>query len=362
MPAEFESGVFARQKAWHGHGTVVEGALTTKEAFEKSGLDWPGGVEKRPLFTVSAKVDPNARPESLIDASTIKQPGYEAIKGFLPSPLLVPDQSAVVRVMDNTILGVVGPAYQVIQNVAMFDFLDALTAGEDKVAKWESAGSLRGGRSVWALLNLPDSEIMVGKEDRLLPYLLITNAHDGTAACRVIPTVVRVVCDNTLRAAVAGEFRDLTVSIRHTGDVASKIAEAKLMLAQAGAMFGAFEKVANELAATTITRESFDMLMESLFPTPEEDATDAVKTRVENNRTLLAAAVVEEQKLLAAPNLMNYWTVLNGVTRWVDHSQKVQLRGREGSEARFENSLVGRGADFKTKAAAAIIDLARKAS
>jgi phage/plasmid-like protein (TIGR03299 family) len=340
---------------------VVEGALTTKEAFEKSGLDWPGGVEKRPLFTVAAKVDPNARPESLIDAG---HPPLGRIVGrsdSLSNPLFVPEQSAVVRCMDNAILGTVGPAYQVIQNVAMFDFLDALTAGEDKVAKWESAGSLRGGRHVWALLNLPDSEIVVGKDDRLLPYLLITNAHDGSAACRVIPTTVRVVCMNTLMAAIAGEFRDLTVSIRHTGDVANKIAEAKLMLAQAATMFGAFEKVANELAATLIDRKSFEAVIEELFPTPEEDATDAVKTRVENNRTLLASSVVEEVKLLAAPD-MTYWTVLNGVTRFVDHSQKVQLRGREASEARFENSFIGRGADFKARAASTLIDLARKAS
>ncbi len=357
MADQFESGAFARERAWHGHGTVVEGAMTTEEAFVKSGLDWPGGVEKRPLFTVASKVDPNARPETLIQAGqTPGQLGYAP--PLLLSPLLVPDQSAVVRVMDNAILGTVGPAYQVIQNVEMFNFLDALTAGEDKVAKWESAGSLRGGRNVWALLNLPDTEIVVGKDDRLLPYLLITNAHDGSAACRVIPTTVRVVCMNTLSAAIAGEFRNLTVSIRHTGDVKNKIAEAKLMLAQAATMFGAFEKVANELAAVSVDRQSFDALIEELFPTPDDDATDAVKNRVTNNRTLLTEAIVEERKLLPAPD-MSMWTVLNGVTRFVDHSQKVQLRGRDASEARFDNSFIGRGAAFKERAAAKIIDLAR---
>lgn len=357
MSDELETGAFARQRAWHGHGTVVEDAMTTKEAFVESGLDWIGGVEKRALFTVASTVDPNAKPESVIEARNLPGQG-ERRSDVLRGPLFVPDQSAIVRAMDNAILGVVGPAYQVIQNVAMFDFLDALTAGEDKMAKWESAGSLRGGRHVWALLNLPDSEIVVGKDDRLLPYLLITNAHDGSAACRVIPTTVRVVCWNTLSAAIAGQFRKLTVSIRHTGDVANKIAEAKLMLAQAGAMFGAFERTANKLAATVADRPSFDALVEELFPTPEEDATDATKTRVENNRTLLAASVVEEHKLLAAPD-MTMWTLLNGVTKFVDHSQKIQLRGREASEARFENSFIGRGAEFKARAARKLIELAQ---
>ena len=357
MSAEFESGVFARQGAWHGHGTIVAGALTTKEAFEKSGLDWEGGVEKRPLFVGRFGLKPNAAPESMIENEGIPADWL----GALRNPMLVPDQMAIIRVMDSAILGTVGPHYQVIQNVEMFNFLDTLTAGEDKTALWESAGSLRGGRSVWALLNLPDSEILVGKNDRLLPYLLITNAHDGTASCRVIPTTVRVVCNNTLQAAISGEFSALTVSIRHTGDIKSKIADAKLMLAQAGNQFSAFEKVANMLEATLIDKQDYQSLLETLFPDADEDATDTIKNRVEANRTQLTLAVVEEQKLLPAPN-MSMWTVLNGVTRFVDHSQKVQLRKREGSEARFENSFLGRGAQMKADGAAKLIELARKVS
>ena len=359
MQADFESGVFARQGAWHGHGTIVAGALTTKEAFEKSGLDWEGGVEKRPLFTVRTAIDPNAKPESLIKVEGIPADWLNA-RDALPDPMLVPDQMAIVRAMDNAILGTVGPHYQVIQNVEMFNFLDTLTAGEDKTALWESAGSLRGGRSVWALLNLPDSEILVGKNDRLLPYLLITNAHDGTASCRVIPTTVRVVCNNTLQAAISGEFSALTVSIRHTGDIKSKIADAKLMLAQAGNQFSAFEKVANMLEATLIDKQDYQSLLETLFPDADEDATDTIKNRVEANRTQLTLAVVEEQKLLPAPD-MTFWTVMNGVTRFVDHSQKVQLRNRDGSEARFENSFIGRGAQMKAAGAAKLIELAKEA-
>lgn len=348
MPDELETGAYARQAAWHGHGTVVDGAMTTKEAFKESGLDWPGGVEKRPLFTVGHPVDVNAEAASLIVDGATDHP-------ILPAPLWVPDKAAVVRVMDDAILGVVGPNYQVMQNVDMFGFLDALTQGEGKTAKWESAGSLKGGRHVWALLSLADTEIMVGKNDQLLPYLLITNAHDGSASCRVIPTTIRVVCWNTLSAAIAGQFSELTVSIRHTGDLASKIADAKLMLAKAGEMFGAFEVVANAMNDALIDKATFESLVKTLFPDAEDDATDATKTRVEANRLQLTAAVVEEVKLLAAPD-MTFWTALQGVTRFVDHNQKVQLRGRDGSEARFENSFLGRGAAFKELGAKTLID------
>lgn len=362
MAHEFESGAFARQAAWHGHGTVVAGAMTTAESFEKSGLDWPGGVEKRALWTSAQHVDPNAAPASVLRRSLlpVREDSAPSAADFiterqdvLPRPIIVPNQHAVVRVMDNSILGVVGDQYQVVQNVEMFNFLDALTTGEGKVARWESAGSLRGGRQVWALLNLPDSEITVGRGDKLLPYLLVTNAHDGSAACRVIPTTVRVVCMNTLQAAVAGTFKDLTVTIRHSGDIQGKIAQAQLMLAQAGEMFTALGRLAAELDSRIVGKDTYEQVLEELFPTPEEDAAPATRTRVLNNRLLLAQAVREEVKLLPSPD-MTAWTLLNGVTRYVDHAQKVQLRNREAPEARFEHSMIGRGAELKNRAVASI--------
>ena len=61
MSDEFESGVFSREGAWHGHGTVVAGALTTVEAFEKSGQNWPGsrGIRKNLLRSWNRSVRKN---------------------------------------------------------------------------------------------------------------------------------------------------------------------------------------------------------------------------------------------------------------------------------------------------------------
>lgn len=361
MPAEFETGAFSNTPAWHGAGTVVQGFMSTSAAFIQSGLDWEGGVEKRPLFMPSSRFETNTQPESLLD--TMEMPLHSLANRFrkaLPELILVPDQFVVVRNMDNAPLGVVGPGYQCIQNIEMFNFLDALTTGEDKVAQWESAGSLRGGRYVWALLNLVQSEITVGKNDKILPYLLVTNAHDGTEACRVIPTTVRVVCWNTLSAAVAGQFKDLTVRIRHTGDVAQKLEQAKLALARAGEMFGAFERVANELAEKQVTKDAFDELVNMLFPEPVEDAPAAAKSRTENSRALFAMSVKEEMKLLPAPSEgFTYWTLLNGVTRFADHGRKVRV-GKNGNvaEARFESNMLGANDFFKKDAAARVLELA----
>lgn len=357
MSAEIETAAFSNTPAWHGAGTVVQGFMSTRQAFVQSGLDWENGVEKRPLFTSSRQFDSNSQPMDALD----KTPA-ELGASRLIDPLQVADRWAVVRNQDNSILGVVGPDYQVIQNVEMFNFLDTLTTGEDRTAQWESAGSLRGGRQVWALLNLVQSDIMVGRNDRVLPYLLVTNAHDGSAACRVIPTTVRVVCWNTLSAAVAGQFRDLTVTIRHTGDTEHKLEQAKLMIARAGEMFGAFGKVANELAEKEVSRSALEELVNDLFPAPAEDASKTLQTRIERQRDGFAQSLSEEVKLLPAAGSayqpMTYWTLLNGVTRYADHGREVRPGKRPVAEARFESNMIGSNAAFKRRAVDRVIELA----
>ena len=48
MAAEFESGMFVREEAWHRLGVVVQEAPSTEEAYELSGLNW--NVELVPSF------------------------------------------------------------------------------------------------------------------------------------------------------------------------------------------------------------------------------------------------------------------------------------------------------------------------
>lgn len=40
MSADFESGFFVREPAWHGMGTVIKDAPDSKTAIKVAGLDW----------------------------------------------------------------------------------------------------------------------------------------------------------------------------------------------------------------------------------------------------------------------------------------------------------------------------------
>ena len=194
MPANVENMFSAREIPWHKIGEVTEGALSSQEAIVKAGLDWT--VSLRGLATF----DEDSTGSHLVD---------------------VPDYFATVRDTDSSVLGVVGNRYTPIQNLDCFDFLD--TVMDDSTAKYETAGSLYGGKVVWMMINL-GKDVVVG-EDRTVPYLLMTNSHDGSTAIKGVTTPIRVVCSNTLKLALNNSTTGF--SFRHTTNVHGKIDQAR---------------------------------------------------------------------------------------------------------------------------------------
>lgn len=183
MSAEVETMMFTgRERPWHGLGTQVEEAPDSKEALIAAGLDWD--VVQRPVFTQDG----------------VKVPGY----------------FANVRQQDGSILGVVTSRYKVVQNRDAFAFTDELL-GEG--VRYETAGSLMGGRKTWILAKLPTRYIIQGEQ--ILPYLVFSNTHDGSGAIKIAMTPIRVVCNNTLNLAL--NTADRCWSIHHTGDIAAKL-------------------------------------------------------------------------------------------------------------------------------------------
>ena len=152
------------QPPWHGLGAVVKNAVTSREALQLAHLDWT--VEQWPL-------------------QAVKDADRRAVQRH----------KANVRSDTHAVLGVVSERYRIFQNQDAFDFMDSLV--NEKLAMFETAGALQGGRRVWLLARIP-GEFRAGADDVIDPYVLLVNTHDGTGALRLLPTTVRVVCQNTL--------------------------------------------------------------------------------------------------------------------------------------------------------------------
>ena len=241
MAANVETMFSVRERPWHGLGTVVESAPSSKEALELAGLDWQ--VHQKDI--------------SVLWGRTI--PGYKAN----------------VRDTDGVVLGVVTDKYRVVQNEDAFAFTDELL-GEG--VKYETAGSLNGGKKVWILARLPREYVISG--ERISPYLVFSNTHDGSGAIRVAITPIRVVCNNTLNLALARAERSF--SMFHTGNINEKFEEAKKTLFMADTYMEELGKEFERLRSIKVSDAQVEEYVNMLIPLDE----DATATQIKNVRTL----------------------------------------------------------------------------
>jgi phage/plasmid-like protein (TIGR03299 family) len=242
-----------RQPAWHGLGTVFADEVNTGEMLSLAHLDnW------------NVRLEDVATPE-----------GFNSDKNY----------SFVTRTNPfdrntNDILGVVGERYVPLQNEDLFSFGDNLLDGG---GRWETAGSIKGGRVVFGSIALTDSITLDpnGIADKIDNYLLINTSHDGSIAIQASITPVRVVCANTLNLALSAinNKKDVkqTFKIRHTQTAEGKIAVAREALGLAHKYIDEFSSIANEMIQTEITKAQFDKIVEALYPAPKKDAKGSQK-------------------------------------------------------------------------------------
>ena len=264
---------------WHGLGTPVQSALTSAEALKVAGLDWK--VEARPVFTDNG----------------IKIPGYVAN----------------TRDSDNSVLGIVSDKYKIVQNVDAFAFTDSLI-GDD--CRYETAGSLRNGKSTFMLARLPQKKILGDDFDN---YICFTNTHDGTGAVKVCSTNVRVVCNNTLNLALNTAKRSWTC--KHMGRIEDKLQEAQRALQLAEEYTEQLSIYAERAANITIDEAKTYEVLKQLFPI-SDDASDRMK---KNNQD----AINDFRNCLVAVDLSPFygtlWGLVNAASDFAYHRTPTRM-------------------------------------
>ena len=279
MPANVETMFSVREKPWHGLGQIIDEAPTSRDAIEYAGLNWY--VESNPIF----------------DAK-----GNE-IKGF----------KANTRSSDNSVLGVVTDKYKIVQNVEAFDFTDNIIGDE---MRYETAGSLRNGKTIWLLGKMPDRYIC---EDKFEPYIVFTNSHDGTGAIKIAMTPIRVVCNNTLNMALQNAKRSW--STKHMGNMSAKLSEARHTLELANEYLNVLTVEADKMANETMTEDTIFKTLDEMFPI-SEDSSDRQKQNVQNAKDGIMICMLR-------PDIAKFantkWGFINAVSDYVGHSIPARL-------------------------------------
>ena len=183
MAHQFTSGVFLHNKpAWHRLGVVVDGTLPAREAFRLAEADF--SVAARPVF--DADMQPIA--------------GYQAI----------------TRLDSGRTLSVMAESYTPIQNEALIRIAEALH--ED--TSMDAVCVLADGKRVSFTAQILGAEGDVVPGDSVQQYLIGCTSHDGSIPFQLLFSPIRVVCQNTLSAALGLASRphqkDNSIRIRHT--------------------------------------------------------------------------------------------------------------------------------------------------
>ena len=276
MAANVESMFYSREKPWHGLGIMVADAPNSKDALRLAGLNWK--VLQEPVYTENK----------------------ELIQGY----------KANVRNSDRKVLGVVTDRYKVIQNEEAFAFTDALL-GEG--VRYETAGSLQEGRRVWMLARLP-REFIIGGE-RISPYMVFSNTHDGSGAVKTALTPIRVVCNNTLNLALRTAKRSW--SMIHTGDISGKIEEAKNTLLLADEYMTALGQEFENLRKIKLSERQVQDYIKILLPM-EENYTLQQKRGIEKLREDMRMRYFDAPDLKDVGN--NGYRFVNAVSDFATHS------------------------------------------
>jgi len=242
MAHEVESMMFVGETPWHGLGKrLIDAPKTVEEALIAADLNWD--VKVFPLY---AKI-----PLETTDEAGRKQ--------FLQLPV---GGRAVIRTSDNSVLGQVGKGYTPVQNREGFAFFN--TALESGLVNIETAGSLRGGKRVWMLANILNTEADVVNGDPVKAYFLVSNSHDGTLAVRVGFTGVRVVCQNTLSLA-HHEGKGKLIQVRHTKNVKDALGKLQEIVDWQRGTFAASVEQMRFLASKGCNAETLRKYVELVF-------------------------------------------------------------------------------------------------
>jgi phage/plasmid-like protein (TIGR03299 family) len=325
---------FVGETPWHGFGQNVTKGASIGVWAKEAGMDWEV-LEATP--SIIHAIGPKGGPEV----------HFNGHKALYRSDTLAP-------------LAIMGAEYQVHQPKELLEFFREFTEG----GGWHihTAGTMRGGRKLWVMATCEDAKRYVkGKQDQMVLNLLLATSLDGSMQTTGVLTPTRVVCANTLRAALEGANQGI-VKLSHRSSFDAQVIKDALGVEAAHKSFQQFMEQARELAETPISLDDARDVLSNIFKPSEakqpqldlswmgnlgdlgkpQEAPEKADSR--SLKRILALFEGEGRGMELPTAQGTRWGLLNAVTEWVDHEM-----GRTG-DSRLDHAWFGRGSSFKQQA------------
>lgn len=248
----------------------------------------------------------------------------------------------------NAALGIVSDSYNIVQPGEVLEFYRSLVEAQGFIL--ETAGSLRGGRRIWALARTGREFAIMG-QDVMKAYLLLATSFDGSLATVASFTSVRVVCQNTLTFAVGADGKKADIRIPHHSAFNAEEVKQKMGL---DTNWVRFEEESNVLAQRKVTKaEVTKYFMDLVYGADTQEMTEADLTS--GKRKMQALLTVYEGGVGQATRSAQgtAWGLVNAVTRYVDHERQTR-----STDNRLNSAWFGPGASMKSDAYQAALALA----
>jgi len=308
-----------KEKAWHGLGQIVENYPNSTEALQFAGLDF--------------EVCKRANTHHLDDGTAI----------------ISKTSFFTYRHDTGAILGDrLGKDYEVVQNADAFRFFDAIVDGEG--IQYETAGALGKGEKIFITAKLP-GYIKVGADDLIEKYLFLTTSHDGFGSIMAAFTPIRIVCNNTLNAALRNCSN--AIKIRHTVNAKERLDEAHKVMGISNQLSVQLEGIFNQWAKVRITDKEVQKLIQ-LAMVPNKEVLQNIQNGEEDELSTCfknMCDAVNEYHLTATTQQteVTKGTVFGAYNAITGYFQNV--RTYKDDEAKMKSLLYGGTAQLRTQKA-----------
>src|SRR5690625_4511627 len=315
-------GMFSvRQEPWHGLGTLLSEYPTRREAQE---VAHPWEPIEEPVYR---RVPGQPLWDPHTGRTTHSPDTFEVIA----------DHKAIVRSDTSDLLDVQNGTYEPVLNETMYDIAEAIEGEAKGSVRFETGGSLKGGRKVWLLVRLNDPLQVVGDpRGATVPYFALQNAHDGSGAFRGQATMTRIVCANTAIASdIDARARGTEFTFRHTASVHDRIEEAKAALAGWRQGIQMWQEVSDHLNGLRVDQEAREEFLAEFIPAPPPHmASERVMGNVEEARQTM-------RTILDGPTCEGIGHTAHGlVAAAIEYNQ--HYRRARSQETRFKRSYLDR--------------------
>lgn len=263
-----------KQSTWSNVGTNVNGN-SVKEIILQAGLDYE--VIKEPIYTGAGE--------------------------------MIPGQFVTRQKDELVFFGTVGSRYEIIQNADAFAFVDDMLP--DGLV-FEKAGQTESGM-VYIIASLDNYDIF---GDKMKPYIIFQNSHNGSIPMKAALTTLRMVCQNQF--TVAFKHASNVVKVRHTANANQRMAEAQRIMHEAINYRLSVNQLAERLNSVKVNSIAANRIAAELFPYTEKDSKLKVE-RAEEARSNLLRIFRKDDDLANHRN--TGWGMFNAYSDFVTHAQ-----------------------------------------